>query len=1116
MRHSYFATAALAAIIMPMAAYAQETTSSVSGTVTAEGQPVAGAQVRIVHTPSGTISTATSGSDGGFTANSLRVGGPFTVTVTASGYDQTQVTDIFTVVGQPYSLPIDLASTGTEIVVTASRLVGAGTVSQGPAMVLTTEQILNVASTNRDIRDLARRDPFARLDDTPGGGRAVSFAGQNPRFNRFSVDGVAISDNFGLNPDGLPSRRSPIPLDAIGQFQTKVAPYDAREGNFQGGAINIVLRSGGNDFQGTAFYSYTDDGLSGKKTKAGPGIPSGRITLPAFKSEDYGVELSGPIIKDKLFFMIAAERIRAATPIAEGPTDNNAGVAIPTLTQAQVDNVVGIAKSRYAYDAGSVLKSNGDSDDRVVAKLDANLSDTQRASLTYTYTKDAIRLVQNAFTTPPPGLGLSSNGYVSSNRLHTGVFQLNSEWSDEFSTEFRGFYKDYLRGQNPIQGRGFAQFQVCTAPTSDRAPGGVANTNATASINCPTGFATVSFGPDISRQSNALATQTYGGSFLARLKRESHDLRIFADFSDVSITNLFLQRTSGDYYFDSIADFQAGNAQRLRYQNAIPSLDPNNAAADFGYQAYAFGIQDNIRVSDDLNLALGARYDLYGGSSRAALNGNFLARYGFVNNAYISGRGVFQPRVGFDYKPFSGFSLRGGFGIFAGGSPDVYISNSFSNTGILSNSIDVRQINNGTFTGAINQPNGAAILSNVNGATINPVANTVLTSAALAGTAPTNALDPNFKLPSQWRATLSANYKADLGPLGDGWNIGADFFYSAVRDQVFFTDLRVARNGLTTPDGRPRYNALTSFADTNSDIFLTNTKKGRSYVGVAHIDKKWDFGLGAGISFTYQDIKDQAPATSSTASSNYANGAFNDPNRVEFGTSNDEVKYNFKYHLDFERAFFGDYKTTFALFGETRIGHPYSFTFLDAASRSILFGTIGSGSRYLLYVPTSTTDPLVSYDTAVNQAAIDSFINSSGLSKFRGGVTKRNAFNSKWFTRLDLHVAQELPAFVGKSKITVFADIDNFTNFLNKKWGQIREYVFPYNIAAVRVACLNTPVATGTAPTTAQTTASSSAPCAQYRYTPATAVNGVFVNPTDTIYSRQSLYSIRVGVRVSF
>ena len=65
---------------------------------------------------------------------------------------------------------------------------------------------------------------------------------------------MPITDNFGLNSDGLPSRRSPIPLDAIGQFQAQVAPYDVRQGNFQGGAINIVLKSGTNTFHGTGFY----------------------------------------------------------------------------------------------------------------------------------------------------------------------------------------------------------------------------------------------------------------------------------------------------------------------------------------------------------------------------------------------------------------------------------------------------------------------------------------------------------------------------------------------------------------------------------------------------------------------------------------------------------------------------------------------------------------------------------------------------------------------------------------------------------------------------------------------------------------------------------------------
>jgi hypothetical protein len=1122
MHFRHFLAASVASLsiacVLSAPATAQETTSTIRGTVTSEGSPVAGATVEILNTATGAKSTATTTGAGGFDISGLRAGDPYTVSINAPGYVPAQVTDVVTIVAQTYELPINLASEGAGsndvIVVTASRLQGAKSISQGPSTVLTSAQIANVASVNRDIRDLSRRDPFARLDDTPTGGRLISFAGQNARYNKFSVDGVAVTDSFGLVGDGLPSRRSPIPFDAIGQFQAKVAPYDVREGNFQGGSINIVLRSGTNDFQGTGFFAYSADELTGKRTSAGPGVPTGRVTLPNFTYKNYGIQLSGPIIKDKLFFMVAAERVRAPLPIPEGPTDNNAGTAIPTVTQALVDQISGIAKSRYGYDTGGVIKLNGDKDDRIVAKLDWNISDTQRASATYTYAKDSIILGQNNFPTPTYGLGLASNSYISGNKLHTGVAQLNSDWSDSFSTEVRGFYKDYTRIQDPTLGRGFAQFQVCSAPTSDRADVGAA---ATASINCASNFANISFGPDISRQTNALHVKSYGGLLQGRLKMGDHDLRIFAEFQDVKTFNAFLQRSAGDYYFDSIADFAAGNAQRFRYGNAIPSTNPDDAAAQFRYQGYTFGIQDNWRVNDQLTVNVGARYDLYGGDSHAALNNNFLSRYGFVNNKFLSGLGVPQPRFGFTWKPASALTIRGGAGLFAGGTPDVYISNSFSNTGVLTNAIDVSQANNGSYSGSgANNTTGAAILTNVNGAAIPGAANTLLTNATVSTTSPTNALAKNFRLPSQWRLTLSADFEpAELGFLGSGWSFGADALYSKVNQQVFFTDARVVANGLLTPDGRARYTPLTSFADTNSDIILTNSGQGRSFVGILRARKTWEYGFEVGASYTYQNVKDRNPATSSTAGSNYAAGVSLDPNGPAYGISNDEVRNAFKFDATFSHAFFGDNKTTIGIFGESRSGHPFSYTFRDLATRSTVFGTIGSGTRYLLYVPTGLNDPKVSFANSTDATLFDQFIESSGLGKYRGTIAPRNAFRSNWITKVDLHFAQELPTFVGDSKFTLFADVENFTNLLNKKWGQIQEYPFPYAISPVQVTCLTAPVATGAA-TTGLVAANASQACAQYRYTANQTASGQFTKPTDTIYARQSLYTIRVGARISF
>ena len=1134
------------AALATSAVYAQETTSTIRGTVSAAGTPLPNATVDILDVGQGTRTTVVTNASGGFTASGLRPGGPYTVTVSAAGYSNFQVTDIQTIVAQAFELPVALnpvataeAAGGGEIVVTASRLPGARNISQGPATVLNSRQVENVATINHDIRDLLRRDPFARLDDTPSGGRAVSFAGQNARFNRFTVDGVPITDNFGLNTDGLPSRRSPIPLDAIGQFQAKVAPYDIREGNFQGGAINIVLKTGTNQFHGTGFYSYSSDELTGKETKAGPGVPTGHVDQPNFKIQNFGAELSGPIIKDKLFFMLAGERFRGAKPIPEGTAETNSGTAIPTLTDAQVANISQIAQSRYNYATGGVLNNNGDKDDRIVGRVDANIAEGQRLFFTGVYAKDSIALLNNTnSSTTTPQLGLASDAYIQGNRLYTGVGQLNSQWSDSFSTEVRGFYKNYVRIQTPYNGTGFAQMRVCTAPTSDRTTTGAA---ANASTNCPAGYSQVSFGPDISRQANQLKTTTWGGAVQTRLTLNNHDLRLLAEAQDVKVFNLFVQSVAGNYYFDSIADFTAGNAQSLTYGNAVPSLDPTAAAAKFRYQFYTFGAQDTWRILDNLTFAYGFRYDLYGGNSLPAFSPSFYNKYGYGNNKYISGLDVFQPRFGFDYRPTRTVTVRGGAGIFAGGTPDVYVSNSFSNTGVLTNSATFTQANNGTVTGnggisSFSAAQLAGILQNVNGSQIPATANQYLVAASgnvatnTLSRSTTNALDPNFKVPSQWRGTLSVDWTPSFdGFLGRGWTFGVDGFYSSVRKQVYFTDIRstpiLSGDNALTPDGRRRYtrtlvpgDTSNPLTDTSQDILLTNTTKGRSYVAVARIDKQFGFGLDVGGSFTYQNVKDSTPATSSTAGSNYSNGAFLDNNTVAYGTSNDQVKYNFKYNVTFDHAFFGDYKTTFALFGETRIGRPFSWTVVDrpaSGTRSAVWGGSGGSSRFLAYIPL-VNDPLVSYATADQQQQFNNFIDANGLSKYRGRIAPRNAFHSKWFTRFDLHIAQEIPTGLGRSRLQVFADAENVTNLINKKWGQIREYIFPYTNTLAEAQCLITPVATGTAATAAQVATSTAQPCRQYRYLPPQQGTTNVTPATDTIYAPQSLYAVRVGVRFSF
>ena len=1126
MRNQFLLGAAVIALAIPAVASAQETTSTIRGTVTTGGAPVAGATVVATNVPSNTRSETTTDANGNFSMSGLRVGGPFTVEITSPSGNKT-VTDIYTVVQQAFELPVELAAAptddagavGNEVVVTATSIAGAGTAAAGPRTVLTQADIRKAASVNRDVRDLERRDPLASLDLSNT--RAVSFAGVNPRFNRFTINGVQVGDNFGLQSDANPTGRGPVPFDAISQFSVSIAPSDIRQGNFQGGAIDTVLLSGTNEFHGTGFYSQNTDGLTGER------IGSSRPAVGKFKSETYGATFSGPLIADKLFFMVSAERNTDPRPLIGATIDQ-----IPRLTAAQLASVQSIAQSVYGYDTGGLVGINNQKDEKIVGRIDWNVTDDQRLSISYV---NALESSTNAPNTSGVAggtvnpltsytLGLASNDYQRTNLVRAGIAQLNSTWTDQFSTEARFLYKSQKISQIPLLGNNFAQFSVCTDAVTDTANAAPNNNNLT---TCGNG-ARVFFGPDNSRQANELFFDTWGGSLQARYNTGTHDTKILGEYNRNRTTNLFLQNAKGTYYFDSLQDFQNRNASQFSYQNAL-TLNVVDSASNFVYDQWTFGIQDRWQVTDTFDLTYGVRYDLYGMRSAVPQNDAFFARNGFYNTENYKGLDNFQPRLSFNWKPVSNLRIRGTAAVFGGGSPDIYLSNSYSNTGATTNAITnlsrlTYVVGGGTltcsapFTGA-NAAVCTAALNGVTGTSIPAAANTYIqTSVAGLRTAPVSALAQNFKTPSVTKLNLSADYKLF------GFDIGADYLFTTVNQGVSFTDLRSRVAGVL-PDGRPRYTfrptpgAGVQTADNNGDYLIYNDGRGRSHIAVVRFDKQFDWGLSFGGSYAWQDVKDVSPATSSTPGSLYANAAKADPNFPAYGVSNDETKWAFKYNLGFDHAFFGDYKTTLQLFGETRAGRHYSFTMLDTAptgvncTRFCTTGTIGNNNAFLMYVPTGATgDTRVSYDTQATADALNGLIESTNLKKYRGGISAKNIARSRALTRIDLHAEQELPTFIGNSRVSIFADVENLPNLLNSKWGGLRQLGFPYTSSVIRFQCLQAPVATGTAPTAAQYSTTAATPCAQYRYSS-------FVAPQEnnlTSPVTNSLYLIRLGARFSF
>ena len=1102
MRHLR-AGCAVAALLAPVAIHAQETTASLRGQVTSEaGAPVAGATVVVKHAPSGTRSTQTTDSNGSFNATGLRLGGPFVVEVTAPGYDVAETTIDGLAAGVPQRLEVIMAAAGQTITVTAGRSARSSiTIASGPATVLTAEDIAGISTVNRDIRNLALRNPFVSAEPTQGG--SLSIAGQNNRFNRITVDGIQFGDPFGLESGGLASSRGPVPLDAISEFSVEIAPADIQQGGFQGGAINTQLKSGGNSFHGSAFFTYSSDKLSGDTTR---GVTRARD----FKSENWGAQITGPIIKDKLFFAVTFERLRDTSPA-------DVDAATLGITQAQVDQIKSIATSVYDFDAQDVASNVREADDKVVAKVDWNIADGHRAAVTYIYNKGNILAGQTGFnqvSASNPTLSLQSNNYDQGSINHYGVFQLNDQWSDSFSTQLRVSYNDYTRLQLPFGDRSFGQFQVCLQP------GPTTGTNAVSANICPTSTTKtqrIQFGPDSSRQANELFATTLGIEFQAQLKMNDHTVKFIAERRAQDFNNLFAQNVSGAFRFDSIGDLQAQRANQLVFTAPLgEGID--SARALFSTNVYTFGLQDIWDVRDDLTFTYGFRWDLYETPDEPKLNTNFLARQGFANSSTLNGRAVFQPRFGLSWNPTDRLRVRGSAGLYAGGNPNVWISNNYQSPGPTLGTATVTRLADGSFTvGGVTLPSdpvaaaalqasiGAAALNNVTGGTGIPAALVNLLKGAGSSVATTNLLDPDFKIPSQWRVAGSVDYAADLGGLGDNWNFGADVVWSRVKDALTYVDLRSVPNTVqaTLPDGRPRYQGFNTASAGNQDLMLTNTSQGYSWNVVGRVDKRWDNGFSVAAAYTLQRAKDVNPGTNSTAGSNYGNAASIDPNTGAYGTSIYQTDDAYRLTVGYEKQLFGDNTSRIELFFNSRAGQRFSYTFTDTTPvRSAVFGTSGANGRYLMYVPdvsSATADPLVEYATGFDFAGFQGAIQNGVLNKYQGKIAPKNIGRSPRFNKLDLSIRQELP-FVFGGKLEAFADIENLLNLLDSDWGSLRQVGFPYFGNMVNVSCKGG-ASLGTA-------------CTKYVYSNRS--GGVAGEPAQALFQNQSLWQIRVGARVKF
>tara|TARA_R110002096_G_scaffold21494_7_gene69749 strand:- start:3085 stop:6291 length:3207 start_codon:yes stop_codon:yes gene_type:complete len=1034
-------------------AEAQVTTSGMKGVVTSGDATVGNATVVITHTPSGSRKTLTTGTDGVFNISGLRVGGPYSISVT-SDQGKAEVEGVYLTLGEMSNVPVALSSSSAnleEIVVTGSAISGA--IKMGMATTIDEERRKGIPATSRDLHDFVKVDPLVTID--PTNSNAISIAGSNNRFNSVTVDGIKQNDDFGLNNNGFPTQRSPISLDAIEQLAVNASPFSAEYGGFTGGNINIVTKSGTNDFHGTAFFTYRNDSLTGNKSKEND------ITLD-FNEKIWGGTLGGPIVEDKLFFFVGFEKFNSSTPNQFGPAGTSFANEVSGVTQAELDRATQIANDVYGFDAGSVadLDSLPVKDRKIFAKLDWNINEDHRAAFTYQNTEGNQINPQNQGTSFGGSLSLPSNWYDKNDKMKSYSFQLFSDWSDSFSTEVKIGRKEVETLQEPLKGNEFAQAQIVLGSGSS-----------------------IYLGPDQFRHANQLKNDSWNAKFKATYYTGDHEIKVGLEYEKVDVFNVFLPGSNGRYVFQGLDDFEARTASSVYYSNAF-SHNKEDGAAEFANASFTAFLEDVWTVNEDLTLTAGIRYERYSTNDLPTFNQNFMDRYGFANTSTLDGRDLITPRLGFNYVAGERTVVRGGVGIFSGGNPNVWLSNTYTNDGVTI-------VNSGTVS-------SGPLLNNIDGFSVSQGLKDLL----VAGNGPVDYLNPNFKIPSVTKFNLAVDHEFNFGEImGDGYNVTAEALITTVNQAAQWEELRADEKVGTAPDGRPIYNRE---GRGSYDIGLTNVTEGGSKVFTLSLQKQYESGFDLFGAYTFTDSEDVNPGTSSTSTSNFGKVAVSD--RVNFGvaTSNYEVRHRFILNMNYVKEFIDGYKSRFSMFVTSKSGRPFSYTYDQASSsRDIPFGggaEFERRDRQLIYVPTQgdsamcytgcVVDGDAPINSAVTEAEFMAFLSETGLDKYAGEIAPRNSQKNPWITTMDFRFTQEIPGIMDGHKGIFTFDIQNLTNLLNSNWGRLDQVSFPSMSTIGRVSITD-----------------------DNKY-----VLTRFYNPTEpwNMNSLASVWKIRLGVRYEF
>ena len=1028
--------AAFAAMLVAVSAFAQITTSSLGGRITdANGQPVVGAAVVATHEPSGTVYGVTTNTDGRYSINGMRSGGPYKVEISCLGYKPLTYTDVTLQLAEVYALngtlQDDAQMLGEAIVVAApaSKFAAEKT---GAATNISSNQITSLPTISRSITDVTRLSPY--------GGNGMTFAGADGRTANFTVDGANFNNNFGLN-DGLPGGGNPISLDAIEEMQVVISPYDVRQTNFIGGGVNAITKSGTNKFIGTAYVYHRNENMRGNQV-AGVEVSGAR---DRDRNTTYGFTLGGPIIKNKLFFFVNAEY--AQTPsvavrwraIEEGQKAD----ANKYLSYCTVDDMKRVKQhvyDKYGYDTGAYDNFPSDESNlKLLARVDWNINDNNRLAVRYNYTNNTGWNGPNASSmdggtrsayarTSLYSMAFANSMYSMNNLVHTVSLDLNSRINENLSNQFLATFSklDDIRGTNS------AEF-----PFID--------------IHDGTGTTTqyMALGYELFTWNNAVHNTVANVKDDLTYYVGNHKITMGANYEYQMADNAYMRNGTGYYRYESVDDFINGATPEVVCLTYGYDGEKNPAARVQFHKAGLYA-QDEWNATESFKLTYGLRLDgLFFDNSDLMTNNKIKAiEYPTADGGvrtidtgkWPNASLTVSPRVGFNWHltEDKSLTLRGGTGLFSGRLPLVFFTNMPTNSGMVQYQAQINAKNaekmgfnmdvfkGGLVTDANGKATTQALLDKLIGlgypSTITPEDGAVPSSIS--------AVDPKFKMPQVWKTSLALDYNF---PTSFPFSITVEGIYNKTINGVTISDWSMLPvNGfvhLNGADSRPMYPG--TFRTGTKAFVLENTHKGYGYSGSVTINMRPVEGLSLMAAYTHTASKELTGMPGSAAES-----AFTYVPTVE-GPNNIKL-HNSQYVTPDRAVASGTYSDKsgnhFSLIYEAwRGGYNYSYMLANDMN--------GDGYNYdALYIPTDeqVKNNEFRFASADDAARFMDYVHGDKyLSKNQGKYAEAYSVYSPWVHRLDFSYKHDFKVKIGQSvnKLQLSVDVKNILNLFNSKWG---------------------------------------------------------------------------------